>query len=500
MKKAAISTILGIKVRQARLERQLGVSEFAEMCALSPSYVAEIEKGRKYPKPDKIARMAEILKVPYDSLVSIKLEPSQQYLETFLSSPVLQEFPFDLFGLDTGSLVELITRAPTRASALIHALLEVARQYDFRTEYFFRAGLRSYQEIHHNYFPDLEEAAESFLRDRGLEQEQPLSLETLTSLLSELLGYEIDEQVIPQLSDLRGYRSIFLPRKPPTLLINPRLDPMQKKFLLARELGYAQLKLQQRALTSSPDVQESFQQVLNDFRASYFGGALLMPRERMVADLNEFFALPGWNPERMRSFLPRYDVTPEMLLYRFSELIPEFFGLHLHFLRFHDIHGEYRLTKQLNMSQVMIPSGLGLHEHHCRRWLSYKLLDSLAKLRSSGGPFPIVAAQRSEFLDSGDAFICIGFARPLTLSPDVGSSVIIGFRHEDKLLETIRFASDPTIERDIINETCERCPLDQERCRWRVAPPIIYEQQNSMKRRQEAVEKLLRQFKVPTLD
>ena len=33
--------------------------------------------------------------------------------------------------------------------------------------------------------------------------------------------------------------------------------------------------------------------------------------------------------------LDRYQVTSEMLLYRFSEVMPQFFGVSLHFLRMH---------------------------------------------------------------------------------------------------------------------------------------------------------------------
>lgn len=487
----AISTILGMKVRQARQSRGLTLSEFASLCDLSPSYVTEIEKGRKYPKPDKIARMAEVLETTYDELVSIKLDPSQAYLESFLSSPALRKFPFELFGLDTSDLVELITKAPTKASALIHALVEVARQYDMKIEHLLRAALRSYQEIHENYFAHIEEAVIRFVVEHGLEGECPLSLQRLHDLVETLLGFEVDETTISQYPHLASYRSIYIPGNPSRFLVNPRLAPAQKKFVLARELGYAFLGLEERALTSAPDTVDSFQQVLNDFKASYFSGALLMPRSAILEDLRVFFDSRRWEPQQLRAFLERYDVTPEMLLYRFSELIPEYFGIKLHFLRFYDFAGEYRLTKQLNMSRLMMPSGLGLNEHHCRRWLSIELLRELATMRARGGPLPVVGAQRSEFLNSDDAFLSFGFARPLTLSPEVGSSVIVGFEYNDDVVQTIRFALDPAIPREIINETCERCPLTAEECTVRAAPPAILREQEAQRRRREDLERLL---------
>jgi transcriptional regulator with XRE-family HTH domain len=76
-----VHTIFGMKVRQARSEAGLTLSEFAAQCELSPSYMTEIEKGRKYPRADKIMKMGEVLGKDYDDLVSIKLGPSLAYLE-----------------------------------------------------------------------------------------------------------------------------------------------------------------------------------------------------------------------------------------------------------------------------------------------------------------------------------------------------------------------------------------------------------------------------------
>src|SRR5690606_23414311 len=117
-----INIIFGMKVRQARLEAGLTLSEFATQCELSPSYVTEIEKGRKYPRVDKIMRMVEVLGKPYDELVSIKLSHSMAHLSTTLKSVTFQRFPFEEFGLELSDLVTLLTREPEKASALLHAV------------------------------------------------------------------------------------------------------------------------------------------------------------------------------------------------------------------------------------------------------------------------------------------------------------------------------------------------------------------------------------------
>jgi transcriptional regulator with XRE-family HTH domain len=475
-----INIIFGMKVRQARLDAGLTLTEFAALCDLSPSYVTEIEKGRKYPRTDKIVKMAQALDRDYDDLVSIKLSPSLTYLESTLSSSAVQRFPFDEFGFEAGDLVNLLTRKPDNASALLHGILDVGRRYDLSEEEFLRAALRSYQEIHENYFPDLEEAAVQFraeLGDRyGWPAEDRVPLSALRTSLTEEYGYIIDDEAISSSIELSGYRSIFLQGKKPKLFINGALYSRQVRFLIARELGYQYLGLKERSTASTPDHIHTFQQLLNDFRAAYFGGALLMPRKQFLKDLQAFFALSSWDPEFLLGMLAKYNITPEMLLYRMSELVPQFFGVKLHFLRFHHPAGssDYHLIKHLNMNRLLVPSGIGLAEHHCRRWLSVRLLREIAEM----GPLQNVedmptGIQLSEFLDSRDQFLCIGFARQLVLSPGVYSSVLVGFRVDADLQNTIQFLNDPSIHRELIGETCERCPLTLEQCHLRAAEPTI---------------------------
>ena len=492
-----INIIFGMKVRQARLDAGLTLSEFASMCDLSPSYVTEIEKGRKHPRTDKIVKMADALNRDYDDLVSIKLPPSLDYLESTLSSSVVQRFPFEEFGFEAGDLVNLLTRKPDKASALLHGILEVGRRYDLGEEEFLRAALRSYQELHENYFPDLEDAAVQFRAEFGEKygwpEEKRVPLSSLMATLTEEYGYAIDDTAIARTADLSSYRSIFLQGKPPKLYVNSALYSRQVRFIIARELGYQYLGIKERSTTSTPDRINTFQQLLNDFRAAYFAGALLMPRAPFLDDLQTFFAANTWDQQVLLDMLARYNVTPEMLLYRMSELVPQFFGIKLHFLRFHHTAGssEYNLIKQLNMNRLLVPSGIGLAEHYCRRWLSVRLL----REASAMGPLQNVedmpvGIQRSEFLDSRDQFLCIGFARQLVLSPDIYSSVLIGFRNDADLQNTIQFLDDPTIPRVLIGETCERCPLTPDQCHLRAAEPAILIEREQDRARRLAINML----------
>jgi hypothetical protein len=246
------------------------------------------------------------------------------------------------------------------------------------------------------------------------------------------------------------------------------------------------LGLKERAYTSPPEVVESFDQVFNDFKASYFAGALMMPRQMMLTDIEHFLSQTTWQPDLLRALLEKYEATPEMLFYRLSELIPQHFGVDLHFLRFNDAGGRYRLVKQLNMNRLPLPSGFGLNEHYCRRWLTVRLLHERETKTGL-----VDGVQISEFLNSRDRFLCFGFSRPLALEPDVRTSVTLGFRLTPTLHNTIRFLDDPEIPMAVLNDTCERCPLTWEQCKVRAVEPTVWQRQQERAARQNALRSLM---------
>lgn len=497
MNTESVNIIFGMKVRQARLEANLSLSEFANRCDLSPSYITEIEKGRKYPKADKIMKMAEVLCKDYDDLVSIKLSPSLTYLGTMLSSPLLQQFPFEEFGLEVSNLVSLFTRTPNKASALAHAFVEIARQYNMKDEHFLRAALRSYQEMHENYFQEIEDAATEFAKEYGLEEDLPLQQAQLEDIICRQFGYELNPTQLATQPLLSTYRSVYIGGKQPTLLINPALLSNQIKFVFARELGYQFLQLEERSNTSAPESVESFQQVLNDFKASYFAGALLMPRQSFLADLRVFFQLKTWSETRLVAMLDKYDATPEMLLYRISELLPQFFGVKLHFLRFNGAGNDCKLVKQLSINRLLLRNGIGSDEHYCHRWLGIRLLRQITALGSMEqlAYRPLMGVQIQKFLDLPEQIFTFGFARPLALSPEVGSSVTIGFHITSDLKRSIHFLEDPAIPVVTINETCERCPLTAEQCQERAAEPSVLHAKQEAAQREAAFDRLVTQMR-----
>ena len=109
-------------------------------------------------------------------------------LKEALSSSLLQEFPFELFGVEPEGLFALLADDPGKVGALIRAFLEIGRAYDVQVEQFLLAALRSYQQLHSNYFADLEAEAAAFRRARDWPESGPLAPSLLAQDPGRALG------------------------------------------------------------------------------------------------------------------------------------------------------------------------------------------------------------------------------------------------------------------------------------------------------------------------
>ena len=102
--------IMGFKLKQFRLEKGLTLKELAEETNLSISYLSEIEKGKKYPKPEKIFQLAQSLGVSFDDLVSLQISREADMLPVIFTSPVIKEFPFKMYGVSPQDLLAVQLR------------------------------------------------------------------------------------------------------------------------------------------------------------------------------------------------------------------------------------------------------------------------------------------------------------------------------------------------------------------------------------------------------
>lgn len=471
------------------------MTELAETTGVSVSYLNEIEKGKKYPKADKIVALAAALDVDYDKLVSLKVNKALAPVTQILNSPVLRDIPLDLFGIERNKLVEIMSQAPAKVNAFISTLIELARKYDLNEEQFYFASLRSYQELHEDYFEELEKAVEDFIKEYQIERAQLDNSEFLKGLLVNKFGYEVDETELSEYAELSDIRSVFIEdaRK---ILINEQLADNQKAFLYGKELGYQFLELKERAITTPWPKAQSFEHVLNNMKASYFSGALLIPKDELIADIESFFNLAKWDANVLADVISKYNSSPEMFVHRLMNIIPKFFGLNnLFFLRINHHKGSnvYDMSKELHLSQQHNPHGNAMLEHYCRRWSALTIFNELDENEYKG---PIIHAQRSKYIDSSNEYFCISFARRSKRDPNFRFSLTLGFLINNDFKKKVKFWEDPSIITREVNQSCERCPLSD--CTERAAPPHVINKKLKVERMQKAMDELLEREKALT--
>ncbi|MGM0589998.1 MAG: helix-turn-helix domain-containing protein [Bacteroidota bacterium] len=489
----SLRVIFGLKLKQYRLQNGYSTKELSEKANVSSSYINEIEKGKKYPKADKIMSLANALDVPYDELVSLQLGERLQQLSNLLSNNTLHEMPLNMFGIEVSDLMGLMSDDPARFSALISTFIEIARNYDVQVEQFLFATLRSYQELHNNYFDELEVEAKKLSQEQSWGLDRTVKVAQLEQLLKDRFNYIIDYETLNDYPKLQGFRSIFIPGEPPRFLVNDELMASQKAFVLARELSYAILDLDERALTSSWLDVESFDQILNNFKASYMASAILMPKQGMVTRLKDLFKASEWQPEQFLAIMDHFDATPEMFMHRLTQLLPHELGLEqLFFLRFFKQTGmdDYELTKELHLSRLHNPHSIP-NEHYCRRWISITLLQDLEReLKVKRYTDPLVGVQRSYYTNTDHEYFCISLARPLSLSEQTNSCVTIGLAMDESFKRRVRFWNDDAVHVREVNESCERCGISD--CKVRASQPTVHQHDQKIKARKEALQSLMK--------
>ena len=469
----SIRLIFGLKVKALRQSKGLSYQQLADKAGLALSYVHDIESGKKFPKADKIIALAKTLGVDYDYLVSLRGSKKLQPVIDLISSDFLNAVPWEHFGLTPANLLVLFSNAPDKVTAFISTILKISRRYQLSKEGFYNSALRSYQDLHDNYFEDLEEAVLRFRETYAITNDVPLSIATMEGILGQT-GIQVNRKKMATMKALDKLRSYYS-EKNKTLYINKRLSIAQEKFLIGRELGFQYLQLTNRPFETVYTGNESFEIMLNNFKASYFAAALLMPEEHFVEQVKAVARQTSWNPQSWMGLTLLYDVTPEMMMERLTNILPRHFGIdHLFFLRMNGdgIDRRYEMTKELHLSQLHNPYGNALHEHYCHRWISIRSIKEVVEqVKSKKYTGPLVEAQVSQYWQTHNRYLCISIAKPLTKEGTQFDSVTIGLLIDQNLMHTMPFVNDPAIAVRTVHTTCERCGILD--CLERVADPVV---------------------------
>lgn len=474
MKVDPIRLIFGLKLKQFRLEKGWSLQELSERTAISPSYLNEIEKGKKYPKTEKITELARVLGLEYDDLVSTDLKRALGPTGEILKNKFFTDIPFEFFGINPVNIIEMIVDAPVKFSALINTLIKIGRSYNVSVEKLYFAVLRSYLEIHKNYFADLESKAEEFL----------LETESTEGVIKKYLRIEHQIQVDyfdPQKQvALAGLRTVLVP-KTKKLFLNQRLSEKQRLYALAREAGFRHMGIKVRPLTSTWVSVNSFDEVFNNFIASYFAAAMLVPQYTLVREFRRFLQDSKVSAKRFFQVIDQFPVSEETVFYRLFSILPVHFKLEkLYFLKFESRDGRPQLIKEIHLVGQHDPQETR-NEHYCRRWPGISVLEDEVGLNDRR-----FITQISQFENQGHRYFEIALAK--TTPDGRKESITLGIELDENTHSKISFLEDARVTRKEVGQTCEKCSLFD--CRERVAAPVVLHRQRKLKEIQTAIDSL----------
>ena len=486
MEEDYIKLIFGLKLKQIRTDKNLSLFGLSKLTGLSKSYLNEIENGKKYPKPDKIALLSDKLDVPYDQMVSLKLDKNLAPIGDLLRSKILKEIPLDLFGIKESNLIDIVANAPAKVNAFISTIIKIAQHYNFTKESFYLASVRSFQEANNNYFDELEQSVLKFGKTYHIDLNQEISSRELEEILVEEYGYIIERNELSKYEALGTLRSVYVP-KTKTLLLTSEIDEAQRTFIYAKELAYNYLEFKERLYTFPWIKFDTFDQVLNNFYASYFAGALIIPNAKITDQLNEIFEKDTFDTKLFLNAIATFNASPESFYQRLTNILPKEFNIqNLFFLRFTYKAGseKFHLKKELHLSHQHSPRANETNEHYCRRWVSLKVLKDVSENKKDH-EFDI---QISDYQNDGMKYLVFSSATKDPFKENYYRSLSVGLLINKQLQRKIAFLADPTIKSKDVGVTCERCAIQG--CAERQAPPVLLDKNAKNKKIELIVDEL----------
>ncbi len=479
-----IRVVFGLKLKQYRQKKNWSLQDLATKTGLSKSYLNEIENGKKYPKHDKIIQLSEALQCTFDDLVSTKLDKSLIPINDVLQSDFFKEIPLDLFGINKSNLISIISEAPKKVTAFINALIEISQNYNLGKERFYFAVMRSFQELYDNHFPEIEDAAAEFAQENQLKLSKDLKSEILEQLLRETFDYTINSIDFSEDYALNKLRSLFIPEKK-LLLLNNRLDNNQKVFILAKEIGFNYLKLASRPNTYSWLDFSSFEEILNNFYASYFAGCLLISKTELIEKTGDFFDQREWNPQNLDSLIKHFTDSPETFYYRLTNILSSEFGIKdLFYLCFvkKDNSDKIQILKELHLNHQQAPHSNNTNEHYCRRWIAVKNLHYLKENET------LTDAQISHYKDQSVSYLVISTSQKNPFSDGSNRSYCLGILLNNQTLKKISFATSSQLRTIEVGVTCESCSIRD--CEVRQSPPVRLDKEQFNLDMKKSIEKI----------
>lgn len=270
---------LGSKIRALRRRENLTQVQLAQRLDISASYLNLIEHNRRPLSAHLLIQLAQMFHLDLQAFtVDDQAQMAGDLLEAF-ADPM-----FDPFELVQGDVREFANNYPAlaRATATLYQAYRLAKDsasalassVDSDSE---PVGMPSEEvsdliQRHHNYFPDLEDAAEMLWRIARLDGND--MYRGLVEYLDSVHGIQVR---VEKEANMGGHVRVFRPREH-TLLLSEILAPRSRNFQLAHQIGLLDSsdvlnRISRDQALTSPESRSLCRVAL----ANYFAGSVLMP-------------------------------------------------------------------------------------------------------------------------------------------------------------------------------------------------------------------------------
>ena len=499
--KITLHRIFGLKLRYYREnygkenedggKKGMTPDTLAKKTGLSKSYLNEIEKGKKFPKIEKIGLLAEALGIDRDILIAEKGPPALEPVIDFLQLDLVRLIPEEILEVDYSKFFEFVAQADLGIGAFFTTINRVVKNYKMNKGHFFETLLHSHIKLHRNYFEEIENEASQVKNTKMADHTGPLTSTVLERTLLERYAVKVERSSLAKKEALSGTHSYFSSKKK-TLFLNSGLTSGEENYSMAYEIAFQEKQMDRQLFANPPYRKDSFMQLHNHYKAKYFAGALLMDEKTVTNEMREIFEKKEWEPGSLVALTKKYNVSAELLLNRWANLIQERFGINNIFLikiKSNAGYEKFDMSDTLNFFHLYEPIIYEKNEHFCRRWVSIKTVKSLKREKDSNRM--IDGVQISKYWKPGSgSYLCLSIAQKdmLESKGKEGFSFTLGLQINEKLHRHIKFLDEDSLTVRQVYTTCEQCGVVK--CGDRAAE----EKENTEEEKYQQIETALREL------
>ncbi len=341
MNENALNANVGHRLRTLRLSKNIKQTDAAKELGVSPAYLNLIEKGKRVTPFPLLWKALRFFQVDPEVFMSQLGEGRvDEALAKLLDEPLLKTLHLDQDSLQSlsaepklaGTVAALFNLYKNTRSQLENVMDQLSSEEQGRTstspaeprlDYSPYDEVSDFLQANQNYFPELEEEAESLRKDFG--NDRILGASVLVKMLEARFG------IATHVTEARGGSSVVrrLSLADKTLELSPSLTDGPLKFQIAATLGLLTLdkmRLVERIVGAKTKHAETARLIKVNL-ANYFAGALALP----YGDFYKEVQRTRYDVELLGSI---FGVTYETVAHRVCNLAdPKRKGFPFHFIR-----------------------------------------------------------------------------------------------------------------------------------------------------------------------